>query len=189
MPLSSTPLILATLLAGRERLRGLLGRLMARIALPRDEVERIRPNLNEVARAHPEVDAGLLAKDSPWRELIPVAKEGVDLESLPFAILHGPRRALPAADRRGGLEAIGPDEPVPQMVGCFPRPQGGPLVPAKASCTLCHGLEGRGLMTPSFHSIGRVDVLRPDNTIAQDAVVRARKETGYGSLRGFFARD
>ncbi len=53
-----------------RRLLTLVGRLIARVALPAADLRAVRSNLAEIARAHPGLlDAGLLAGPSRWREL------------------------------------------------------------------------------------------------------------------------
>ncbi len=270
----------------RQRLRSLVGRLLARVALSSEELGRIRSNLAEVAEAHPEVGRDLFAKDTRWRELEATSRDGplqtfhtstaglrrvfrvflrvpeqaggaaclesylaargaspdltcaqdgglvdgtrallletplavsdkgeivavplvvsvearsfarllptrLGLADLPFVVLHGSRLALSSAERvGGGLELLPAGEPLPQLLGCFTRPRGGPLLPARLSCATCHGIDGRRLMIGNFKVLTRLDVLHPDNTRAQERVIRAKEQSAdYRALRDFFPRD
>lgn len=270
----------------RQQLRSLVGRLMARVALSREELGRMTSNLAEVAGVYPEVDRDLLAKDTRWRELevtardgplqlshastagfrrvfrvfvrvpdaaggsscldrfvarhragpaLPCAPEGMlvdgtrallletplvvsdtgeivavplilnaeartfasldparlTLGDLPFVALHGSRLALSSSDRvGGGLERLPVDEPLPLVLGCFPRQRGGPLLPARLSCSTCHGIDGRRLMIDNFKMPTTLNALHPGNTRAQERVIRAKEQSAdYQALRAFFPRN
>ena len=273
----------------------LLGKWIARIALPREELRAIRTNFNEVAETFPEVlDPALFSKKSPWRELvvlvnsrgttthaatagfrkvfrvfvripeevggpacleayfrhyfekrreppglrcirsgrvladgsrallveslltlsdkgeiIPVplvvnvqsrvirslgpGKDGrFELEDLPFFVLHGSRKSLSSKNRQhGGLRPLEADAPIP-MNGSALRRYTSPLLPARHVCQLCHGVNGRSLMTTSVHFIRglRLLVLPPENTVEQDNVIQALKDSGaYQALKRSFASD
>jgi hypothetical protein len=266
--------------ASRRRLRNLLGRLIARIALSREELQMIRPNLPEIAHTY-------RAQGRDWRELLRASRDGyettehsrvaglrrvfrifmrvpgeaggaacleasfspeasqrppgcigegalaygtqvllvetllvlskhgelvhvplvvniqsrvfaplepggdgrLDLADLPFVILHGSRLSLSSGRRQeGGLTPLDPDEPVPPSVGCFSRPRGATLLPARLVCTTCHGPTGRNLMR--FMSTNRIDVLRRENTLAEEAVIRAKRASpDYGAVRRFFVAE
>lgn len=268
----------------RERLRDLLGRLLARTAPSRGVLEGIRPNFPEIARAFSDlVDGRLLSEDSPFREIgivfasgrgttqhattaryrrffriyarvpeekggpacletylaedrsaLPCVEEGglaygtqvllietllalsdtgeivpvplvvnvqsrvlvraqhpaqaLDLDRLPFVILHATRRALSSNERpAGGIVRLPADEPIPSLVGCFPRSAGSGLVPAAVACTQCHGRDGRHLMSTAFLERPKVELLPAGSTAAQDTVIaRKRGSDEYRVLRRFF---
>jgi hypothetical protein len=94
-----------------------------------------------------------------------------------FTIVHAPRLALAASPRRVSLETLGEEDLIPQLGSVFPRSSGHPLVRMRQSCVLCHGSEGGLLGTNSFVIRPRTEVLNPANTIEQDRVLRAKRES------------
>jgi hypothetical protein len=260
---------------------------MAKVALSREELGRIRSNLAEAAETHPEIDLDLLAKNTPWRELEVTASGGEPLQTnhastaglrrvfrvfvrvpesaggpsclerfiaeravnvnltcvqdgglidgtrvllletplaasdrgqlvavplvlnaeartmarldaarlgladLPFSALHASRLGLSSARRvGGGLEALPANEPLPQLLGCFNRQRGGPLLPARLSCRTCHGFDGRRLMINNFMMVTELKALLPDNARAQERVIRAKERSAdYQALLAYFSRN
>ena len=123
------------------------------------------------------------------RPLDPGKDGRFELEDLPFFVLHSSRKSLSSVDRQhGGLSPLEADAPIPRN-GSAIRRYTSPLVPSRHVCQLCHGVNGRSLMTTSVHFIRglRLLVLPPENTVEQDNVIQALKTRGtYPALKRFF---
>ena len=127
------------------------------------------------------------------REIEPVTpgpQGQLGLEQLRFFVLHLARHELLArTESTGGLKALEADDPVPRFFAAFGRSSSGvSLVPMRLSCPNCHGLDGARLMTTNFHDVTGVHVLRPDNTLQQELVIRRKRaDPAYQALKPFFA--
>lgn len=102
------------------------------------------------------------------------------------AVLHASRLALSRGDRTGGgLRAIPEDALVRGSLTCYGFKQ--PLEPLRTACNRCHGGSGRLLQTGSVGSDFRLEMLDPDNTREQEAVLRVKATSPeYRALAGFF---
>jgi hypothetical protein len=122
------------------------------------------------------------------RPVDPGADGQLGLGDLPVRVLHATREALAAQPRPGGgLQPLEPDAPVPAGFVAFGRPPGAVLQPAATVCMMCHDVDGSALMTPNRHDVRRIDVLRPDNPLAAERVLRAKRaRADYQALRRFF---
>ena len=106
-----------------------------------------------------------------------------------FTVLHAPRLAVSASPRRVGLEAFGEEDLVPQMSSVFPRSDGHPLVRVRESCVLCHGPDGGQLGTDSLQRPPRIELLAPTNTVEEDRVLGAKRESkSFRALLRFFRK-
>ncbi len=268
------------------RLARLLARLMARVALTKEELAGMRPSFAEAAHEQPDLlDPGLFEAGSPWSELVsyfdgvpgsepggettlharragwrlvfrrfvrvppeaggeaclrehlarthgpaarssgpaegPCGWDGLpsgttalllenplalsaegELHPVPmlvaaqvrvarpgggFAVLHAPRLAVSASPRRLTLEPLGEQDLIPQTSSVMPRSDGQLLVRVRQSCVLCHGPDGRKLGTSSLISPPRTEVLAPANTVEEDRVLRAKRESdSFRVLLRFF---
>src|SRR5216683_1834149 len=221
----------------------LLARLMARVALTKDELAGMRLSFAEAAQERLDVldprlfEAGgegclrehLAATHGPaagrsgaavegpcgWNGLpsgttallletpLALSAEG-ELHSVPlllaaqvrvvrpgggFAVLHAPRLAVSASPRQLSLDTLGEQDLVPQTGSVFPRSDGQPLVRLRQSCVLCHGPDGGKLGTATMQLPPRTEVLAPGNTVEEDRVVRAKRESeSFGVLLRFFRK-
>jgi hypothetical protein len=123
------------------------------------------------------------------RPFLPGPDGRLTLDDIPFFLYHGSRLLFVRSGAEGGgLVALPADAPVPASVSAFESGAGQPLVPARVSCSRsCHGPTGQYLMTTAFHGIKGVSVLRPGNTLQQEAVIRAKQERDdYRNLRRYF---
>jgi hypothetical protein len=118
----------------------------------------------------------------------PGAGGRLDLGDLPVRVLHATRQALAASPRAGGgLHPLEPDAPVPAGFVAFGRPPEALLQPAATVCMMCHDVDGSGLMTPNRHDVRRIEVLRPENAVAAERVLRVKRaHADYQALRRFF---
>ena len=106
-----------------------------------------------------------------------------------FAVLHAPRLAVSASPRQLSLDTLGEQDLVPQTGSVFPRSDGQPLVRLRQSCVLCHGPDGGKLGTATMQLPPRTEVLAPGNTVEEDRVVRAKRESeSFGVLLRFFRK-
>jgi hypothetical protein len=104
-----------------------------------------------------------------------------------FTVLHAPRLAVSASPGRLSLEPFGEQDLVPQMSSVVPRSDGHPLVRVRQSCVLCHGADGGQLGTASLQLPPRTELLAPANTIEEDRVLRAKRESkSFRALLRFF---
>jgi len=94
-----------------------------------------------------------------------------------FTVLHAPRLAVSASPGRLSLEPFGEQDLVPQMSSVVPRSDGHPLVRVRQSCVLCHGPDGGQLGTASLQLPPRTELLAPANTVEEDRVLRAKRES------------
>jgi hypothetical protein len=94
-----------------------------------------------------------------------------------FVVLHAPRLAVSASPPRLGLEPIGEEDLIPQMSSASARLDGHPLVHVRESCVLCHGPDGGRLGTASLQLRPRTELLSPSNTVEQDRVLAAKRES------------
>src|SRR6202022_4216774 len=94
-----------------------------------------------------------------------------------FAVLHAPRLAVSASPRRLSLEALEEEDLIPQMSSVSARSDGFPLVRVRQSCVLCHGPDGGALGTDSLQLKPRTELLAPANTIEENRVLRAKRES------------
>jgi len=104
-----------------------------------------------------------------------------------FAVLHAPRLSLSASPSRLTLERLGEGDLIPQGSSVVARFEGQPLVPVGQSCVLCHGPDGARLGTATLQLPLRTEVLAPANTVEEDRVLRAKRESeSFRALRKFF---
>jgi len=104
-----------------------------------------------------------------------------------FTVLHAPRLAVSASPRRPSLEPLEERDLVPQMSSVVPRSDGHPLVRVRQSCVLCHGPDGAQLGTASLQLPPRTELLAPANTVEEDRVLRAKRESkSFRALLRFF---
>ena len=106
-----------------------------------------------------------------------------------FTVLTAPRLAVSASPRWLSLEPFGEEDLVPQMSSVFPRSDGHPLVRVRQSCVLCHGPDGAQLGTASLQRPPRTELLAPANTVEEDRVMRAKRESeSFRALLRFFRK-
>jgi hypothetical protein len=104
-----------------------------------------------------------------------------------FTVLHAPRLAVSPSPGRLSLELFGQQDLVPQIGAAFPRADGHPLVRVRESCVMCHGPNGGRLGTASMKLPPRTDLLAPVNTVEEDRVLRAKRESeSFRALLRFF---
>ncbi|HJY86879.1 MAG TPA: hypothetical protein VKE24_08585 [Candidatus Acidoferrales bacterium] len=104
-----------------------------------------------------------------------------------FTVLHAPRLAVSASPRRLSLEALGEQDLVPQNVSVSPRFDGQPLVRVQQSCVLCHGPDGGKLGTAMMQVPPQTELLAPGNTVEEERVLRAKRESeSFRALLRFF---
>jgi mono/diheme cytochrome c family protein len=73
------------------------------------------------------------------------------------------------------------------MSSVVPRSDGHPLVRVRQSCVLCHGPDGAQLGTASLQLPPRTELLAPANTVEEDRVLRAKRESkSFRALLRFF---
>ena len=94
-----------------------------------------------------------------------------------FAFLHAPRLAISASPRRLTLEAFGEQDLIPHTSSVLPRSDGQPLVRVSQSCVLCHGPDGSVLGTRSMQAPPRTELLAPANSVEEDRVMRAKRQS------------
>ncbi len=104
-----------------------------------------------------------------------------------FAILHAPRLAVSASPRRLSLEALEEEDLIPQMSSASARSDGYPLVRVRQSCVLCHGPDGGTLGTAALQVRPRTELLATANTIEENRVLRAKRESeSFRALLSYF---
>ena len=117
------------------------------------------------------------------RPLVPGPDGRFTLDDIPFFVFHGSRLLfVRSGGRSGGLVEIPADAPVPAHVSAF-QSGGRQLVPARLACPHCHDSAGQRL----FRRLDEIRVLRPGNTLAQEAVLRAKQiRDDYRDLKRYF---
>ena len=70
-----------------------------------------------------------------------------------------------------------------------PKHDGHPLVRVRQSCVLCHGPDGGQLGTDSLQRPPRIELLAPTNTVEEDRVLGAKRESkSFRALLRFFRK-